>query len=55
MSYPSQHLREEWPEHNILQEKEWMEQLEEQLKHQKYCCKSSTKDTITAVEEKEKV
>ena len=30
MSCPSQHLK--WPEQNTLQEKEWMEQLVEQLK-----------------------
>ena len=32
MSYPSQHLK--WLEQNILQEKEWMEQLEGQPKLQ---------------------
>ena len=33
MSCPSQHLK--WPEQNTLQEKEQMEQLVEQLKHQR--------------------
>ena len=33
MPYLSQHLKERWPEQNILQEKEQMEQLVEQLKH----------------------